>query len=263
MFLRLKNVRSYREPSNDIKKAHVAKFRHFKPNLKKVREGVKQLDNIERYNKNSLSFLSSGISRLNISINHLTPTRVNSITHTIIRENSNNLSLNKESARIRQSMEAYEVFSKNKRKTVPDVNFSCVDIKSQLKKLSNKITCLMRREIIIKDIYAGDLYDIKMKAGSCKQYCIPAKMKPTPLRMRIEVETGIGGARILLSQGVLRPSISNCDKVIMLSLKEVNAVYSTNREKLFTHENVYMTIETTKNTLFSFQCGFGRGTLII
>lgn len=244
---------SYRGTSSSPRKVRVAKVLHPKSSPKKVGR-VKALASVERHSKINPTPFSSDTTKLHISVNY----EQRSSVRQMIASSSTNLSLCKESARIRRSMKEYEAFAKSQRKTIPELDVSCVDLKSQLRKLSGKITSLMRREIVIRDLLPCESYDVEMKAGSRKQYRIEARMKPIPLRMRIEVGSGLGGAQIFLSQGILRPTLSNCDKAIILSLKEINTTYANHREKIFTHENIYMTIEATKDISFTFQCVFGR-----
>ena len=89
-------------------------------------------------------------------------------------------------------------------------------------------------------------------------------MQLVPLRIRIELEENTPAGRIMFSQGILRPTIENCDKTVLLREKDVFAVYSSNREneKFFIEEHIYIGIEVNRDAKLTFQCTFGKGRIL-
>ena len=182
-----------------------------------------------------------------------------------IIEKQMTLSIQKENRTIKEKMNEYEAFSKSKNVDTSKNIISYKLLEHKFKNLASKISSLIGREVLIKEISEFTNCEVTMKTGDYKYFRLYSKIKPIPLRIHIEVEKGVNQGRLLLSQGILRPTIKNCDKCIPLHSKEIITTYTSSRgeEKLFTRENIYITIEADKDLSIIFQCAFGRGILSI
>jgi len=162
-----------------------------------------------------------------------------------------------ESEIIKKKMQRYEAFSKSTKKE-DNINISYKKLNSIFKTFRDKISILLSKEEPIEDIVPLEIYKVSMRGGSKKNYAIDSRMRPTPLKIHIEIDKE-GSGRILFSQGIIRPNITNCDKLITLRSKEILRTYNSNKNAMFTEKNIYITIEADKEIVLTFQCAFGLG----
>lgn len=138
------------------------------------------------------------------------------------------------------------------------------DLKGKFNLLAARINTLLSKEGPVDEVRPYEDTKVSLGAGTKRHFCIQSKMQNVPLRIRVDVNKGVGGGRMMFSQGIQRPTLENCDKSIPLLLKSVFGSYSSNREgeKVFAEDSIFISIESEKDLALVFQCAFGKGTIL-
>jgi len=177
-----------------------------------------------------------------------------------------------ESIKIREKLALYDIISqsqyffviatKNKRKSENNqgIAISSKQLTEKFEYFTSQINSLLADETPIKDIKPDREIPIELLAGRKSLFKLSVRRHPIPLKIRIAIQKGISGGHILFSNRLPRPTISNCDKCIVLKSKEVFGTYvgTKSQENLFMDDYVFITIEAEKDLTCSFQCVFGR-----
>ena len=175
----------------------------------------------------------------------------------------NNSTTYDENEKIKKSLERYIKFSKTRNHEDVPMNITYTTLTSRFKDLEGEISTLLGNEICINIMKPSTVYNLKLNSGIRKQFSIESKRMMTPFLMNVIIKKGVGYGRILLSQTALRPTITNCDRIINLTSKFISEKYNRNAERVFSYENIYITIEAYKNIVLIIECTFGTGKKLL
>jgi len=139
-----------------------------------------------------------------------------------------------------------------------DISYN--DLRGRFSAISAKINNLVQREAPINEITPKESYRVKLEPATRQHFRIESKLEPIPLKICIEMDKGVKGGKIYISQMIMRPLASNSDKTIVLSDANIISSYTPSMHKklVFTDRNIFITFEADKAIVLKFQCVFGR-----
>jgi len=179
----------------------------------------------------------------------------------VLQKRNLNLYTSQENERIKKKIKEYDASFRVKREGSKSEEIEYKRLALQFDSLKAKINSLLLKDDMVISIKPFEYYKAVIKQRECKQYKVYSRTQPTPMKIHAEIVNGTG--QILLSQEILRPTTTNCDKAIQLIRKRATGIYMSIREeeRSFINENIYITIEAYSALTLYFQCAFGIGNI--
>jgi len=164
-----------------------------------------------------------------------------------------------ENAEIKRKILQYESLITHKKGKNMGSDTSYEQLEERFGNFANKIDILLSKQSKIESINPNEYYKTELKPARTKYYKIKSKQKSIPLRMQLFISKGKNTGKVFFSQNVSKPSNNNCDKVLHFTGNHMIILYSTNKDKSFSSEFIYIAMEG--DCVLKFQCNFGKAEI--
>jgi len=133
------------------------------------------------------------------------------------------------------------------------------EISERLNHINGRISSLLLKELPIKPLLPEKGEIVLLASGLKHHFKVYSKKEPVPLKLKFIFGSITTRVVIYLSNTVKRPDKDNNDRMMEVNSKSMCLSYKSNRDKqkCFTNDFIYITIEADKDCTFMFKVGFG------